>query len=273
MLALRISSNSCIRRVLLNVAMKSTVIPCVHAASFSGGLSNIGHHLGMLAREMVDKAKCPNLDIMVNSSKKLWDFNDKGNLDKFVVATDKEMGGKSEAEFIMSKNNKALFCGHLTTEIPRDGVTEYSGYCTLKSKQLYKSFNRKLQMDLTPYNVVNMRVRGDGRSYMVNLLTESFFSNNKDDMWNYFLFTRGGPYWQELTIPFSKFFLTHRGRIQDRQASVDLERVNAIGLTMADAVDGDFALEIDYIGVSYDYTHTEEFAYEMYERNPQPKRR
>ena len=65
-------------------------------------------------------------------------------------------------------------------------------------------------------------------------------------------------------IPFSKFFLSSRGRIQDKQAAVDLELVNSVGLTMADAVDGEFALEIDSISASYDATHSEEFAYELY---------
>lgn len=46
-------------------------------------------------------------------------------------------------------------------------------------------------------------------------------------------------------------------------------QVNTIGLTLGDRLDGPFQLEIDFIGVCIDYAHTEEFAYEMYKRNPE----
>lgn len=65
-------------------------------------------------------------------------------------------------------------------------------------------------------------------------------------------------------IPFSKFFLSSQGRVQDKQGPVDLERVTAIGLTMADAINGEFSLELDSISVTYDATESEEFVYEQY---------
>lgn len=94
-------------------------------------------------------------------------------------------------------------------------------------------------------------------------------------------------------IPFSKFFLTHRGRIHDSQHPIWLDKVrvsqvrqlqptatvsltnclilqvNTIGLTLGDKADGQFQLEIDFIGVCKDNAHTEEFAYESYKRNPE----
>ncbi|XP_077994159.1 complex I intermediate-associated protein 30, mitochondrial-like [Glandiceps talaboti] len=273
MLAARICriarTRSCLVRQLFNVNVKSTVIPCAHKSDFS----NLGVQLDKLWKEMVVKLKSPELGLITNRYRTLWKFEDQESLSTFVVATDKDQGGKSTAEFTLSKNNKGLFHGVLCTEVPRDGETEYSGYCTIKSKQLYRSFDRKIQLDLSPFNILRMRVRGDGRSYMINLITESFFSDNKDDMWNFFLFTKGGPYWQDVKIPFSKFFLTHKGRIQDRQVYADLERVNAISFTIADAIDGEFALEIDHISVDFDPVHQEEFAYELYQRNPKAKRK
>lgn len=69
-------------------------------------------------------------------------------------------------------------------------------------------------------------------------------------------------------IPFSKFLLTHKGRIQDSQDRVNLNNVHSISFTVSDGIDGPFSLEIDYIGVLYDENFTEEFAYEMYEGRP-----
>lgn len=46
-------------------------------------------------------------------------------------------------------------------------------------------------------------------------------------------------------------------------------QINTIGFTLGDKADGPFQLEIDFIGVCKDYAHTEEFAYEVYKRNPE----
>ena len=67
-------------------------------------------------------------------------------------------------------------------------------------------------------------------------------------------------------IPFSKFFLAFKGRIDDKQAYIDLQNVLTVGFTIADGVDGPFQLEIDWIGVVYDETHNDTFVYESYEQ-------
>lgn len=69
-----------------------------------------------------------------------------------------------------------------------------------------------------------------------------------------------------MQIPFSKFFYSSKGRIQDRQQEIQLNRITHFGLSVSakNDMDGPFNLEIDYIGLEYDPDHTEEFAYEMY---------
>lgn len=68
-----------------------------------------------------------------------------------------------------------------------------------------------------------------------------------------------------LQIPFSKFFLASKGRIQDRQGPIALNQISHFGITLGDKINGKFNLEIDYIGLEFDPNHHEEFAYEMYQ--------
>ncbi|KAG9465682.1 hypothetical protein GDO78_017909 [Eleutherodactylus coqui] len=103
---------------------------------------------------------------------------------------------------------------------------------------------------------------------MVNIQSEMYFSANWDDLYNYFLYTRGGPYWQDVKIPLSKFFMTSRGRIQDGQYPLWPDKITTLGFTLGDRADGPFQLEIDFIGLCRDEAHTEEFAYELYKSPP-----
>lgn len=52
------------------------------------------------------------------------------------------------------------------------------------------------------YNMLVMRVRGDGRSYMLNIATKGSYDILWNDMYHYVLYTRGGPYWQVSRVIF-----------------------------------------------------------------------
>ncbi|XP_075963958.1 complex I intermediate-associated protein 30, mitochondrial isoform X1 [Anarhichas minor] len=240
---------------------------------FSKGFEGIKKHFTLLKKEFSDRWVGPQgkplLEHMLEQNRVIWEFRGPESLDQWTVSSDREIGGQSEAHLKLGKNmNTCFLYGTLSSTPPRDGETRYSGYCTMRSKQSLVSFDRKKHNDLSSFNTLHLRVRGDGRPWMVNIATETYFSHQKDDIYNYFLYTRGGPYWQDVKIPFSKFFLTNRGRIQDDQHPLWLDKVNTIGFTLGDKADGPFQLEIDFVAVCKDYAHTEEFAYEVYKRNP-----
>lgn len=61
-------------------------------------------------------------------------------------------------------------------------------------------FNRTKHYDWSSFNTLHLRVRGDGRPWMINIGTETYFSHQKNDIYCYFMYTRGGPYWQEVKV-------------------------------------------------------------------------
>ncbi|XP_052106959.1 complex I intermediate-associated protein 30, mitochondrial-like isoform X3 [Mytilus californianus] len=200
-----------------------------------------------------------------NDYEYFWKFDGAKTLEPWVVTADRDnLEGFSKAEMALSKNNKALFHGYLSQRLPKDGILTSTGYANMRSPLKTRSFQRQESYDWSMFTHLILRVRGDGRPYQLCILMHRYFDVQWFDMYNYTLFTRGGPYWQIAKIPFSKFFLSHKGRILDEQRKIDLDNVRNFGLTLADSVEGPFQLEVDYIGLINDETHVEEFAYEMY---------
>ncbi|XP_043274318.1 complex I intermediate-associated protein 30, mitochondrial [Venturia canescens] len=195
-----------------------------------------------------------------------WRFEgDPSILDQWVVTADSDYGeGNSTASIQLSKTGRGIFMGNLDARHFIDGRIKRTGYCNMRSVRVRKSFHRTAHLPWGPYSHLVMRVRGDGRNYLLILASPGAWDILWNDSYQYILHTRGGPYWQYVRIPFSKFFLVSAGRIQDTQQPPPLANILTFGITAADKINGNFKLEIDYIGVECDPSHSEEHAYEMY---------
>ncbi|XP_049294799.1 complex I intermediate-associated protein 30, mitochondrial [Anopheles funestus] len=201
----------------------------------------------------------------------VFGFENPTELDRWVVTTDKDHGeGYSQAALEPSPAGYGLFHGTLESRVPKDGRIKRAGYANIKSLRVRKSFKRDAFYDWSQYNTLVLKVRGDGRSYLINLTAEGYYDILWNDIYHYVLYTRGGPHWQVAKIPFSKFFLASKGRVQDQQGPVPLNRITNVGFSVGSrgGHEGSFRLEFDFIGLEFDPSHQEEFAYEMYR---QPK--
>lgn len=161
-------------------------------------------------------------------------------------------------------NSKGVFHGFLDTKLPPDGKMTRTGYCNLKMVPRLSPFKNKKSYDWNQYTHLVFHIRGDGRAYAINLHLNRQSDVCMYDTYHYFIWTRGGPYWQHVRIPFSKFFFAYKGRVQSYNHPLPKDEVGNISFTIADKVTGPFRLEIDYIGVEYDPTRIEETAYEQY---------
>ena len=110
--------------------------------------------------------------------------------------------------------------------------------------------------DLSAYDTLALRVRGDGRPYIASLRTENWLVGGRcHDVWQAFLFAPPGA-WHEARLPFHRFLLTHRGRLVEAHTEMNAARVVSIGVALAaggggagGAAGGPFALGLDWIRV------------------------
>lgn len=233
------------------------------------GYSQLKDELALFKKETNEFIAGPDIFPQPDEIDIVWDFN--GNpksLDPWLTVCDSDYKqGFSTCKLELSPDGRAVFSGTLDCKVPKTGKMNNAGYCALRTATFRKSFKREARLNWELYNHLVMRVRGDGRIYMINIGNKGFFDIFWNELYNYVLCTRGGPYWQFVKIPFSKFFLSSHGRVQDSQTPIDLTNISSFGIIASDRAPGPFKLEIDYIGVVYDPYEWEEFAYEMYDLN------
>lgn len=279
------------------------------------GLRDLKQEIVMWRDEVQEKLESdPVLVFRPGETDVIWDFNDPKVLEKWVASSDSDHNeGQSHCTLVPSEAGRALFSGDVQSIVPKDGMIKRAGYCNIKSmrsrvsvpakwllpfaycnrlrvryRRPQKSFKRDTYLDWSQYNTLVIRLRGDGRSYLLNLSTEGYFDLWWFDIYHYVLFTRGGPHWQTARvsalqdnhmgilsctipkspsqIPFSKFLLASKGRIQDRQCRIPLNKVTGFGVSVSgrNGHEGPFGLEIDFVGLEFDPLNNEHFAYEMY---------
>uniref|UniRef100_A0A1I8F127 Exonuclease domain-containing protein n=2 Tax=Wuchereria bancrofti TaxID=6293 RepID=A0A1I8F127_WUCBA len=172
--------------------------------------------------------------------------------------------GFSKCEFIPTDRKTALFRGTLSTELIKDGRIERAGWAAIKFEDRGPFLKKKYFSKWSNYSHFLIKCRGDGRTYKISLNSPLLFDVTWGDAHSYYLHTHGGPYWQYEAVPFSKFIHTVRNRIMDKQYPIKNINVSSLIVMLMDRIDGDFSLEIDYIGVVHDRSHVEEHSYESY---------
>lgn len=197
---------------------------------------------------------------------KQWDFRDEETFKSWQTSCDSDWDeGHSTCNWTRSKAGCALFSGHLDSKtMPRDGTVTEVGWANVTCPAKIKSFNRDDRYDFEGYTHLVMRVRGDGRKYGIIIRVRGYFDITWYDVYSYGLYTTGGPYWQYVKIPFSRFFLTWKQALQDNQEYIPLYNISTVGITLMDRNTGPYSLEIDYIGLLNDPLHDEQSAYEHY---------
>jgi len=179
------------------------------------------------------------------------DFNNK----EWREGDDRDIGGLSESSAKLIHSDTDVhkrflrWSGVVNNALPEGSKVVRSGYCAIQSPVF--AFGG---INLDEWDGIHLRCRlGIPRSYMFNLKAESFFP---DDIYHGF-FPRKNPSihplkpttespdgWTDVILPFKSFLVSSRGRMKEIPLELDTVKLEHVGFTMADGVNGKFQLDI-----------------------------
>ena len=150
---------------------------------------------------------------------------DRADEAEWGVVNDGVMGGRS-AGFVKVEEGALRFSGTL--------VTQGGGFTLVRARRV---------IDLTGQVGLELRVRGSGRQFEVELDDGQRSYGRSVSRRGRFM---AEAEWTLVRVPFSTLRNTIFGRAVTAPL-IDLARIQAVGLYMADGKDGPFQLDVDYI--------------------------
>ena len=148
----------------------------------------------------------------------------------WYAINDGVMGGVSQGDIRRTDHGTGLFEGVLSLE-------NNGGFASVRVVVERRN--------LSIYSGLEVRVRGDGRTYQLRLRTTDSFDGIA---YRADFETRDGE-WTTTRIPFDQFLPGFRGRTLSDAAPLDTSRIQQLGFMLADKKPGPFSLEIDYVRV------------------------
>jgi monofunctional biosynthetic peptidoglycan transglycosylase len=159
----------------------------------------------------------------------LFAFDDPAQGGEWRAVNDGVMGGVSEGRFRITEAGRLEFSGNISLE-------NNGGFASMRSSPRL--------LGLRPGDVILVRLRGDGRRYLLNLYvpgSRTAFSYRAG-------IQTTGDEWTEVRIPVERFRASLFGRQVDDP--VEVERVHSLGFMLSDGKPGPFRLEIESITVA-----------------------
>lgn len=158
----------------------------------------------------------------------LFDFTEADAAKQWQTVNDGVMGGVSEGKFKITDAKTMEFFGTLSLE-------NNGGFASVRTKA------KKLSLEKGDTLVV--KVRGDGREYMLNL-----YPNKQRVAYSYRATVQTKKdEWIEVKVPLDRFEATSFGRVVQDAGTVKPEEINALGFMLGDKKAGPFKMEIEWI--------------------------
>jgi NADH dehydrogenase [ubiquinone] 1 alpha subcomplex assembly factor 1 len=146
----------------------------------------------------------------------------------WYVQNDNVMGGRSEGGFETKEQGELIFAGSTNTN--------GGGFSSIRTQPF--------QLDISEYDGIQLRVKGDGRRYTWQLQTNARYRGRPVSYWTDFE-TEAGE-WSTVNIPFASFYPQFRGFKLDGP-ELDPSNITELGLYIYDKQDGAFELRLDSV--------------------------
>jgi monofunctional biosynthetic peptidoglycan transglycosylase len=161
----------------------------------------------------------------------LLDFVGPDAAQKWQAVNDGVMGGVSEGRF----------------KITADKTMEFSGRLSLENNGGFASVRTKLtNFDIRGGDTLVVRVKGDGREYVLNIYTKS----------RRMAFSYRAPLpttrdeWTEVSVPLDEFIPTSFGNRVQGMGPVEPDQINSLGFMLSDKKPGPFKLEVEWMKIT-----------------------
>jgi len=154
-------------------------------------------------------------------------FDDQDSLTGWRAVNDGVMGGRSSGGPAYSANG-----------------LRFSGILSLENNGGFSSIRKSERLDLSNYDGVRLKVRGDGRTYQVRFNTDSRFRGWPVSYSGSFE-TQAGQ-WIVVDVPFAKLKQSFRG-YNLSQYPFEPSKIRLLGMILADKQPGPFSLELKWI--------------------------
>lgn len=171
----------------------------------------------LLMQAVAEKALLPLVDFAAPDAAQSWQ-----------AVNDGVMGGISDGKFTITDTKTLEFFGTLSLE-------NNGGFASVRTKPT--------DLGIQAGDTVVVRVKGDGREYVLNLYTKSrrmAFSyraplpTTKDE-------------WTEVSVPLADFIPTAFGRRVQGMGPAVPDQINGLGFMLSDKKAGPFKLEVEWV--------------------------
>jgi NADH dehydrogenase [ubiquinone] 1 alpha subcomplex assembly factor 1 len=153
----------------------------------------------------------------------------------WYVQNDNVMGGRSEGGFETKEQGELIFAGSTNTN--------GGGFSSIRTQPF--------KLDISEYDGIQLRVKGDGRRYTWQLQTTALYRGYKVSYWAEFDTLEDE--WSIVKIPFASFYPQFRGFKLDGP-ELDPSELTELGLYIYDKKDGAFELRLDSVEAYSDGT-------------------
>jgi monofunctional biosynthetic peptidoglycan transglycosylase len=164
--------------------------------------------------------------------KVLFEFTGADPSPEWSATNDTVMGGVSKGK----------------AELTKEGM-DFSGYLSLESSGGFASVNMGVDLDLSDYSGIRLKVLGDGRIYQLRFESDAIYRQRWPVNFCGDFETVDGE-WTEVYISFCELSQTWRGRRLSGH-SFSKDDIRRVAFMLADGQAGDFALKVAWIHAAH----------------------